>query len=107
MCCGCDCPVTVALLKLSLSVRTVTLAPIAVRVREQFVNQEIVVRAEGRDAQSWSNWQRAVVEVIRRQFDGALASTDLKDVDWESWRRYYEQGRSAPAAVSSAFLIEL
>ena len=71
------------------------------------MNHEIVVRAEGRDAQSWSNWQRAVVDVIRRQFDGALAGTDLKDVDWDSWRRYYEQGRSAPSAVSHAFLIEL
>jgi hypothetical protein len=85
----------------------VTLAPIAVSVQEQFVNPEIVVRAEGRDTQSWSNWQRAVVDVIRRQFDGALAGTDLKDVDWDSWRRYYEQGRSAPSAVSHAFLIEL
>jgi hypothetical protein len=105
--CGCDCPVTAALLKLSLSVATVILAPPPVHVQEQVVNPEIVVRAEGRDAQSWSTWQRAVVDVIRRQFDGALAGTDLKDVDWESWRRYYEQGRSAPAAVSSAFLIEL
>ena len=57
--------------------------------------------------QPWQRWQRAVVDVIRNQFDGALADTSLEDVDWESWRRYYEQGRSAPAAVNHAFLLDL
>ena len=57
--------------------------------------------------QPWQRWQRAVVEVIRDQFDGALSDTRLDDVDWESWRRYYEQGRSAPAAVNQALLLDL
>lgn len=60
------------------------------------------------DPGRWHAWQHAVVDVIRRHFDdGELANTEVQDVDWESWRRYYEQGRSAPSAVSHAFLIEL
>jgi hypothetical protein len=57
--------------------------------------------------QPWPRWQRAVVDIIRNQFDGALADTTPEDVDSEAWRRYYEQGRSAPAAVKHAFLLDL
>ncbi len=57
--------------------------------------------------QPWQRWQRAVVDLIRDQFDGALADTSLADVDWEAWRGYYEQGRSASAAVNHAFLLDL
>lgn len=57
--------------------------------------------------QRWQRWQRAVVDIIRNQFDGALSDTALDDVDWPSWRRYYEQGRSAPAAVNQALLLDL
>jgi hypothetical protein len=59
------------------------------------------------NSQPWQRWQRAVVDVIRNQFDGALADTSLEDVDWEAWRRFYEQGRSAPSAVNHAFLLDL
>lgn len=71
------------------------------------MNEATVEVPRAAQPHNWQNWQLAVVDVIRRQFDGALAGTDLKDVDWDSWRRYYEQGRSAPSAVSHAFLIDL
>jgi hypothetical protein len=61
----------------------------------------------GYNPQPWNKWQRAVVEIIRNQFRGELAVTGVQDVDWTSWRSYYQQGRSAQSAVGHALLIDL
>lgn len=52
---------------------------------------------------SWSEWQQEVLAAIRRDFSGVLERVDADDIDWDAWRSLYEQGRSAEAAVASAF----
>lgn len=55
----------------------------------------------------WIQWQGAVIEVIRQQFNGLFATIGLEDVDWPEWRWLFEQGFSPQTAVSQAFLIDL
>ena len=55
----------------------------------------------------WYQWQGAVIEVIRQQFNGLFATIGLDDVDWPEWRWLFERGLSPQTAVSEAFLIDL
>jgi hypothetical protein len=54
-------------------------------------------------AESWPEWQQHVVAVIRRDYRGVLDRVDVDDIDWDAWRPLYDEGRSAKAAVASAF----
>lgn len=53
-------------------------------------------------AQSWAEWQRDVVAILRRDFAEALDQISLEDVDWAAWLRFYLEGRTASAAVERA-----
>ncbi len=53
-------------------------------------------------AQSWTEWQRDVVAILRRDFREALDQISLDDVDWAAWLRLYLEGRTASAAVDRA-----
>jgi hypothetical protein len=52
--------------------------------------------------QTWVEWQRDVVAILRRDFREALDHISLEDVDWPAWVRFYLEGRSASAAVDRA-----
>jgi hypothetical protein len=54
---------------------------------------------------SWSEWQQAVVGLIRRDFSEVLTEVGEDDVDWDAWRPLYEQGLSPREAVADAFLL--
>jgi len=53
-------------------------------------------------AQSWAEWKRDVVTILRRDFREALDQISLDDVDWAAWLRFYLEGRTASAAVDRA-----
>lgn len=57
------------------------------------------------NAQSWYEWQQAVVQLISHDFSDVLLQVSEADVDWEAWRPLYEQGLSPRAAVADAFLL--
>jgi hypothetical protein len=48
-------------------------------------------------AGSWTRWQEAVVQLLEEDFQ-----VGLDEVDWVSWRAYYEEGRSPKAAIDRA-----
>jgi len=54
--------------------------------------------------ESWIEWRREVVALIRRDFRDELSDIGEDDVDWDAWRPLYEQGRSPRSAVDYAFL---
>ena len=49
----------------------------------------------------WYEWQANVVAVLE-EFDDCLPDITHDDVDWKSWRRLYEEGRSPHDAVDQA-----
>ena len=55
-------------------------------------------------ADPWNDWQQQVVAVIREDFRGVLDEVGEDDIDWETWRPFYDQGCSPVAAVDRAFL---
>lgn len=57
------------------------------------------------NAQSWSEWQQSVVQLISHDFSDVLRQVSEADVDWEAWRPLYEQGLSPREAVVDAFLL--
>jgi hypothetical protein len=52
--------------------------------------------------QPWTQWQREIVTLLRGDFDQSLQDISLEDIDWASWRAFYEQGKSARAAIERA-----
>lgn len=53
-------------------------------------------------AQTWAEWQRGVVAILRHDFREALNQISLEDVDWGAWCRFYLEGRTPSAAVDRA-----
>jgi hypothetical protein len=51
---------------------------------------------------SFEHWQEQVLSILRNEFCGELESITTDEVDWRSWRVFYEQGRSARASVNRA-----
>jgi hypothetical protein len=51
---------------------------------------------------SFEDWQEQVVSILRNEFCQELELITTDEVDWRSWREFYEQGRSARAAVNRA-----
>jgi hypothetical protein len=51
---------------------------------------------------SFESWQKQVLSVLRNEFCRELGLITTDEVDWRSWRVFYEQGRSARAAVNRA-----
>jgi hypothetical protein len=54
---------------------------------------------------AWSEWQQAVVGLIRRDFSEVLTEVGEDDVDWEAWRPLFEQGLSPRDAVADALML--
>lgn len=55
---------------------------------------------------SWPQWQRQVLNKIRRDYAEVLQQLKFEDIDWVIWRDLYDQGRSAADAVDYAFVRE-
>ena len=53
---------------------------------------------------SWMMWQQQVLDKIRRDYADILEHLTLDDIDWPSWRDFYDQGRSPSDAVDHAFV---
>jgi len=51
---------------------------------------------------SFEDWQEQVLSILRKEFCGELELIATDEIDWRSWRVFYEQGRSARAAVNRA-----
>jgi hypothetical protein len=51
---------------------------------------------------SFEDWQEQVVSILRNEFFQELELITTDEVDWRSWRVFYDQGRSARAAVNRA-----
>jgi hypothetical protein len=54
------------------------------------------------NALNWPAWQRSVLHVLRTELGDLVHHLGLKEVDWASWRVFYDQGRSPRSAVSRA-----
>jgi hypothetical protein len=53
-------------------------------------------------AWSWAQWQAAVVELLRADFNETLHHIGFDEVDWESWRTFYNEGRTPREAIDRA-----
>ncbi|HVW67769.1 MAG TPA: hypothetical protein VHB68_02290 [Steroidobacteraceae bacterium] len=59
-------------------------------------------RKERRVTLTWTQWQEAVLSRLRIEYSELLESIGLEDVDWESWRPLYNDGRTPQAAIDRA-----
>jgi hypothetical protein len=55
-----------------------------------------------RAQQPWIQWQQSVVRLLRAEFNEALQHIGFDEVDWASWRAFYDEGRSPKAAIDRA-----
>lgn len=53
--------------------------------------------------ETWNQWQRDVVALLRKDFSGTLPEIGLDDVDWPSWHTFFVQGRTPRSAIERAF----
>jgi hypothetical protein len=51
---------------------------------------------------SWVQWQNAVLALLRADFAEVLQFIGMEEVDWDSWRNFYIEGRSPKSAVDRA-----
>lgn len=51
---------------------------------------------------SWSQWQYAVLALLRADFAEVLQVIGMDEVDWESWRSFYNEGRTPRSAIDRA-----
>lgn len=51
---------------------------------------------------TWSQWQHAVLAVLRGELADVLEEIELDEVDWPAWEGLYEQGRTPCSAVKRA-----
>lgn len=56
---------------------------------------------------SWPQWRASVVAIIRFDFGEVLPDVKDKDIDWDSWRAFFDEGQSPQSAVDCAFLRDL
>jgi hypothetical protein len=54
------------------------------------------------DLLNWTQWQSAVLALLRADVSGLLRSIELDEVDWDQWRSLYTEGRSPRAAIDRA-----
>jgi hypothetical protein len=67
------------------------------------LSTSVVKRVGSRAPQlRWNLWQRSVIALLRADFTGVLRTIATDEVDWESWRRFYEAGRSPQQAINRA-----
>ena len=51
---------------------------------------------------SWTDWQKAIVELLRTDFTEVLQHIGFDEVDWAAWRTFYNEGRTPRAAIDRA-----
>jgi hypothetical protein len=51
---------------------------------------------------SWVQWQNAVLALLRADFAEVLQFIGMEEVDWDSWRNFYIEGRTPKSAVDRA-----
>jgi hypothetical protein len=51
---------------------------------------------------SWAQWQNAVLALLRADFAEVLQFIGMEEVDWDSWRNFYVEGRTPKSAVDRA-----
>jgi hypothetical protein len=51
---------------------------------------------------SWTQWQETVVALLRTDFNESLRHIGFDEVDWPSWRVFYNEGRTPRAAINRA-----
>ena len=51
---------------------------------------------------SWVQWQDAVLAQLRADFAEVLQFIGMEEVDWDSWRNFYIEGRTPKSAVDRA-----
>jgi hypothetical protein len=51
---------------------------------------------------NWSEWQLAVLNILRRDLVEVLPYINLDEVDWESWLSYFKNGCHPQTAVNLA-----
>jgi hypothetical protein len=51
---------------------------------------------------SWAQWQYAVLMQLRADFAEVLQLIGMDEVDWDSWRNFYNEGRTPKSAVDRA-----
>jgi hypothetical protein len=56
---------------------------------------------------SWFQWRTSVLAIIRFDFGEILRDVKEADIDWASWRTFYDEGQSPQSAVDVAFLRDL
>jgi hypothetical protein len=54
------------------------------------------------DPSNWTQWQSAVLALLRADVTGVLRSLEIDDVDWDQWRSFYTEGRSPRSAIDRA-----
>jgi len=52
--------------------------------------------------QPWVQWQQSVVRLLRAEFTEVLHHIGFDEVDWASWRTFYDEGRTPKAAIDRA-----
>jgi hypothetical protein len=57
--------------------------------------------------ETWTQWQQEVVTVIRADFVAILDDIESDEIDWDTWRPFFEEGRSPQEAVKRAFARDL
>jgi hypothetical protein len=63
-------------------------SPLAVRIRVQ--------------TRTWSQWQQEIVVLLRQEFAEVLHHVAFGDVDWTSWRQFYDDARTPSDAIKRA-----
>jgi hypothetical protein len=71
------------------------------RLIDKFKDIEIMIGIEAATL-TWSQWQSAIVILLRADLPELATGIDLEDVDWPSWRSFYNEGRSPRAAIDRA-----
>jgi len=52
---------------------------------------------------TWEIWQTEIVALLQKDFGGeSLRHIGLEDIDWPSWRVFFQQGKSPRAAIERA-----
>ncbi len=52
--------------------------------------------------QSWAQWQRTVLALLRADVSGVLGTLGIDEVDWDAWHSFYTQGLSPRSAIDRA-----
>jgi hypothetical protein len=53
-------------------------------------------------ALTWPQWQHAVLALLRADFAEVLQCIGMDEVDWDSWRGFYVEGRTPKSAIDRA-----